>query len=221
MTGSEILDLLGLRLEDPSETNFTEATKLDAVNVAIKMVVNLVDSAFLSELETLDDNKTVTAGKLQMSVVLSYTPIRKAISVVYDDTNNVYCSIIEAKDIKRTENSYLTGSAANPVCYVFGDFIYFQPASIAIADIWYLKEPKEFVSTGATGNQLNKSAECELNPALHEIVTDLAEGQLWKMDNKLDRAQAAQGSGLALIEALNARYVGERPKGIGTAGRQL
>jgi len=221
MTGTEMLDLLGLRLEDPSETNFTEATKLDTINVAIHLVVNAMDNAFLSELETLDDDKTVTAGKIKISNVLSYTPIRKSITVVYDETNNVYCSIIEAKDIKRTENSYLTGSTTNPICYIFGDFIYFQPTSIALADVWYLKEPSEFVSTGATGNQLNKSAECELNQALHPIVVDLAEGQLWKMDNKLDRSQAAQASGMVFVETLNSRYPSERPKGIGTAGRQL
>ena len=54
MTGTELIDMLGLRLEDPSEANFTSATKIKALNIAQRTVVNLIDNAYLTELQEID-----------------------------------------------------------------------------------------------------------------------------------------------------------------------
>ena len=60
---------------------------------------------------------------------------------------------------------------------------------------------------------------CPLNPALHELVLDFAESQLWRMDAKSDRATSAYNSALNMVKALNERYQIEKPQGIGTKGR--
>jgi hypothetical protein len=59
MTGNEMLSTLGLRLEDPEESSFTQTAKLDALNIAQKSVVNLIHNAYLTDLQVLDRSKAV------------------------------------------------------------------------------------------------------------------------------------------------------------------
>jgi hypothetical protein len=289
MTGNEMISQLGMRMEDPSQENFTQTMKIDVLNVAQKTVVNLIHNAYLDELESIQDDVSISGGVVAYSSVFSTTtvsitggsgsgatavpvirggyvvavtvtasgtgyatdptvaiaggggagatiavtrtgttvgsiavsnpgngsysegsPVRNGITAIYDETNNLFCSMIEAKDAKRLENSYLAGGTNNPVAYTHGQKIYVSPSTTALIDVWYLKEP---TAIGADAN------EADLNVALHEVILDFAESQLWKMDAKNDRATSASASAMGQIEALNARYPSEAPKGIGTKNR--
>ena len=213
MTGNEMLSTLGLRLEDPSESSFTQAAKLDALNIAQKSVVNLIHNAYLGELQVIDEGKAMTDNAIDVSVGgdLSEEVMRNGIIAVYDSTDSVWCTMIDPGDQKRLENSYLAGSATNPVAYVFSDKLFVDgPGATDNVDVWYLRSPADIE---ADGN------ECSLNVALHESVVDMAESQLWKMDAKNDRATAAYANGKGQIDSLNARYPTEAPTGIGTKGR--
>jgi|TARA_R100000995_G_C3480284_1_gene123433 hypothetical protein len=239
MTGTEIVDMLGLRLEDPSESNFTSATKIKAINIAQRTVVNLIDNAYLTELQVIDEHPTLhaTNGYTENNLVggkvlftgsgsgkLNIDPIRGGVIAVkvfkrtgsagsFTESSLGFANMIEPQDAKRLENSYLAGSDSNPVAYVFQDAVYVEPTGIEGAiDVWFIKNPTEYAS-----NTL--SAECELNVALQESIIDFAESQLWKMDNKPDRAGNAYTNAINLIKALNDRYQIEKPKGIGTQGR--
>ncbi len=211
MTGTEMNANLGLRLEDPAQSVFTESAKVDAINVAQKTVVNMIDNGYLTELEQIVEDQAVASGKVAFTSA-GIDPIRGGITGIYDETNNVWCTMIEAKDLKRLENSYLSGTTSNPVAYVFNETIYIKPDSVSSIDIWYLASPTDYV-VGAL------SAQCELNPALHELVLDFAEAQLWRMDAKADRATSAYNNALNLVKVLNERYQVEKPEGIGTKGR--
>lgn len=289
MTGNEMISQLGMRMEDPSQENFTQTMKIDVLNVAQKTVVNLIHNAYLDELESIQDDVSISSGVVDYSSVFSTTtvsitggggsgatavpvirggyvvavtvtasgtgyssdptvaiaggggagatlgvtrstttvgsiavtnpgngsysegsPVRNGITAIYDETNNLFCSMIEAKDAKRLENSYLAGGTNNPVAYTHGQKIYVSPSSTDTIDVWYLKEP---TAIGAD------DVEADLNVALHEVILDFAESQLWKMDAKNDRATSASASAMGQIEALNARYPTEAPKGIGTKNR--
>ena len=59
MTGNEMLANLGLRLEDPAESVFTSAAKLDSLNLGQKTVCNMVDNNYLAELQTVVTGKGV------------------------------------------------------------------------------------------------------------------------------------------------------------------
>ena len=110
MTGTELSSNLGLRLEDPAESVFTQAAKIDAINLAQKTVVNMVDNAYLTELEEIANDKNPssgTAGEITFSAA-SVAPVRGGSTGIYDDTNDKWCTMIETKDLKRLENSYLS-----------------------------------------------------------------------------------------------------------------
>ena len=203
---------LGLRLEDPAKSVFTETAILDALNLAQKTVCNMLDNAYLVELQTIAENKVVTSGKCTFDTAFgaSVNPLRNGIIGVYDEDNNLWCTMIEPGDVKRLENSYLSGSASNAVAYVFADSIYIKPTSVSTIDVWYIKAPTDLTAS---------STECELNIALQEMVLDFAESQLWRMDAKSDRATSAYNSALNMMKALNERYQIEKPQGIGTKGR--
>jgi len=215
MTGNEMLSTLGLRVSDPSESSFTQSAKLDALNIAQKSVVNLIHNAYLGELETIVNNKTAGAGASWSTCSYSTAfgsdlPIRNGITAIFDESNDKWCTMIEPGDVKRLENTYLAGSASNPVAFSFNETIYVQPPSCVLIDVWYLKAPNDIAANGT---------ECELNISLHEAVVDLAESQLWKMDGKADQASSAYTNAKTQIDTLNARYAAEAPSGIGTKGR--
>ena len=210
-----MLSTLGLRLEDPQESSFTQTAKLDALNIAQRSVVNLVHNSYLVELQAIVANKAMVAYSVTYAVLTADgsggQPIRNGI-VAVKLNGGKWATMIEPGDQKRLENTYLAGSTTNPVAYVFGEKVYVDGAATGTTaiDIWYLRQPVAIAASGT---------ECELNIALHEIVVDLAESQLWKMDAKVDRAGAAFGNAKAQIDALNARYPAEAPSGIGTKGR--
>ena len=209
MTGNEMLSTLGLRLEDPAESNFTQSAKLDALNIAQRSVVNLVHNAYLTDLQVIDATRTMSGGNLAFTG-LTNIPIRNGI-VAVKATGGKWATMIEPTDLKRLENTYLAGSTQNPIAYVFTEKIYVEGISgTANIDVWYMKAPTAIAASGT---------ECELNIALHESVIDMAESQLWKMDAKVDRANAAYANAVAQLEALNARYAAEGPTGIGTQNR--
>ena len=212
MTGNELIANLGLRLEDPAKSVFTESAILDALNLAQKTVCNMVDNAYLVELQSIAENKTVTSGVCSFDTAFgtNVNPLRNRITGVYDEDNNLWCTMIEAKDAKRLENSYLSGSVSNAVAYVFADNIYVKPISVSTIDVYYLKVPTDL--------QAN-TTECELNIALQGLVLDFAEAQLWRMDAKSDRANLAYNNAITMVKTLNDRYQVEKPQGIGTEGR--
>ena len=225
-----MVDMLGLRLEDPSEASFTSATKIKAINIAQRTVVNLIDNAYLTELQNIDSytlhaTNGFTANALTSGssafLSLGVDPIRGGVIAVkgYNKTGAEgsyvvsdlgFANMIEPQDVKRLENSYLAGSTSNVVAYVFKESLYVEPTTVEAVDIWFLKNPTDIA---------NDDTECELNIALHEVILDFAESQLWKMDNKPDRAGVAYTNAINQIKALNERYQVEKPKGIGTQGR--
>jgi len=220
MTGNNLIDALGLRLDDPSATMFTDTARMDAINIAQKTVVNMIDNAYLQELETVVTGVSVYDTDPDPDELLGYVtftdafstalPIRNGIVAIKDVTAQKFCTIIEPKDAKRLENSYLSGSATNPIAYTFDQKVYLESGTAPTGgiDIWYLVAPTDFTSSTLT-------AECVLNPSLHETVLDFAESQLWKMDGKADRGQSAYQSALGTIKVLNDRYAIEKPQGIG------
>jgi hypothetical protein len=219
MTGNELSSNLGLRLEDPSETVFTKQAKVDAINIAQKTVVNMVDSGYLTELEQISSGNSTGSDGTKTFLSLGIDPIRGNISGIYSQTASKWCTMIEAKDVKRLENSYLAGSATNPVAYIFNETIYVKPSQVHTIDIWYLTSPTDFVYSDSGSGVGGMASDCALNPALHELVLDLAESQLWRMDGKIDRGTTSYTNALNIIKVLNERYQVEKPQGIGTKGR--
>ena len=210
MTAEEMLDLLALRLEDPDSKAFSDSSKFKALNVAQLTVVNLCENSLLTELEEIEQVTLSASGTYDLAT-LTTTPIRNGLYAVYNNSTSVlaYVNLIDFKDVKRLENSYLSASNSNPVGWVFKNTLYVKPASADTVDVYFLGKPTD-VGIGA---------DCLLDESLHEIIVDLAESQLWKMDGQYERATVAQTNAMNILNALNGRVVSEKPQGVGTYGR--
>ena len=226
MTGTELSSNLSLRLEDPGESIFTTSAKVDAINIAQKTVVNMLHNGYLTELEgSVDSSGGLTSSSLFTDTVkiafssLNISPIRGGVIGVKDKTNEKWCTMIEVGDVKKLENSYLAGDTSNPVAWVFQEKVFIKPESCTNLVVLYIAPPVDYVSTQSDDSVGGMGRECELNPALQEIVLDFAESQLWRMDAKPDRAQTSYNNALAMIKTLNDRYIIDGPQGIGTKGR--
>lgn len=211
--------LLGLRLEDTAEANFTAATKLSALNVAQRKVANLLDETYLTELEVRDavttNNTAITNGYITLgggsTNQTANIPIRNSIrnvQIAYNSGTPIYTIMMPFKEVKRLENSYLSSDSASPVSWVWAGLLYIRPMTgMTGLIVYYLKEPTDIAAS---------NADCILNVSLHDIVVDLAEAELWRMDNKSSRAQLAQANAMEQIKILNDRLAVEAPTGVGT-----
>lgn len=142
----EQINLLSLRLEDASKVKFTTLLLIRALaNAKLKLAQMLHDN-YLTELEYLDDNSgtghTATNGKLAITS-LTYGVLRGAQGILKVKIHDgLYCTRIDLDDLKRTENTFLTGSAVNPLYYVFQNTIYVNAGVTSpIIDVYHLKAP--------------------------------------------------------------------------------
>lgn len=204
--------LLGLRLEDVGEKNFSAAAKLSALNVAQRTAANFLHESYLTELETRanptlsQQHKNAGAYPFGSSTI---QPIRNRVHGVQVKYSGpfVWCIMIPFDDVKKTENMYMGADESNPLAYVFGNQLFIRPnfADIVGVAVYYLNSP----------SVIDASNNCVLNESLHDIVVDLAESELWRMDANVNRSQSARQSAMDQIKILNGRYEGESPTGVG------
>ena len=163
----------------------------------------------LTELET-KETVTLSSGVYDLAN-LTDTPIRNGVYAVYNNnaTIGAFLNLIEFKDVKRLENTYLGASTSNPVGYIFQNNIHSFPDINDSVDIYFLKKPLN----------ISNGQDCTLDEALHESVVDFAEAQLWKMDGQQTRASSAQENAMGMLSTLNTRLEAEKPQGVGTYGR--
>lgn len=142
MNTMEMMDLLALRLEDANKGDFTDILKLKALNNAQVKAANSLHNNYLTELAVVDTNKTVTTGVLAISSVLSHKVLRGGMGIravkVY---GGLFCTMIDVLDVKKTENTFLSGNSNNPLAYVFQNRIYVLPTSVTAVDVYYYRMP--------------------------------------------------------------------------------
>ena len=209
MTGTVILAMLGRRLEDEANKKFPIANKVDAMNNGIIRLVNLLDNDHLEELRDIENVPTgeIASGVALLSV-LANGVIRNGVEKVYDTAGTKFLHLVDIKDLDKQANTYLAPSATHGYAYVYGDSLYLKPTSLADVDVWYVGKPTLWTEG-------DYSAECPLNLALHGLVADLAESELWKQDGKAEKSTAIFNSASAEIQVLNQRAESERKEELG------
>tara|TARA_R110001592_G_scaffold27006_1_gene100544 strand:+ start:589 stop:1257 length:669 start_codon:yes stop_codon:yes gene_type:complete len=220
MTSLEMKTLLGLRLEDAGQVNFTEAVKLSALNVAQRTACTFLHENYLTELEYRDivlvDSTSINAGLITLTGdgifgtnfgKSSKKVIRNSIHMVQTKVGTTYryCIKIPFSDVKKLENEYLGAEENNPVFWVFGNNLHIRPMTgMSQAVLYYLRMPVEITTSVA----------CELNASLHDMIVDLAEAECWRIDNNVNRSEVARKSAMDSLTMLNTRYETEKPTGV-------
>jgi len=195
MTGNQMLDMLGIRMNDPGELAITSLLKLEALDRATLRLVELLDEELLGSLETEQLNVAAAAGKCPFSTIetdSSETILRKGrdsgIRRVRIKTG-AYYTMIDPDQVKEyVDNAYMTATVASPYCYVQVANIYILPTSTTAVDVWFLKKPAAHAASA--------SAYTDIDDSLHELIVDLAQAFLMN-DPKIEQRAVAE------INALN------------------
>lgn len=212
-------DELGLRLEDAAAINFTDTFKLEALNKAQYQLANMLHNSYLTELETeqteIDWSGIATTG-YDVSGLTSAPVFRGGqgilkVGVEIGGTGGyIWATRIDLQKIKRVENTYLVGSDANPLYYVFKSYIFVSVTTYTALDgkVLYHKCP----------TTMTTSVDPTLNSSFHNLIVSLAEGACWAMDNKLERRNAVIKAAFEEIKALNEKV--RTAPNIGTQNRR-
>jgi len=148
MTLEDMVDLLGLRLEDAEEKKFTAGFKIQALNNAQIKLANMLLNPYLTELQVLATSQTATTGVLGIDDILAYDVLRGSEGILnVKISSGKYFHKIDLTDLKKTENSFLAAATDNPLYYVFQNRLYVLPTAITTVDVLYLKIPAHFVNS--------------------------------------------------------------------------
>jgi hypothetical protein len=141
MTVQDMLDNLGLRLEDPDKKLYPESFKLQCLENAQLVMASLLPNDLLTNLEVTDTNDTPSSGKVALSS-LTYDVLKGIMGIIaVKDYTGLWCNPVGLKDLKKTENSFHASSTQNPMYYLFANGIWPLPTTLVI-DTYYLKMPK-------------------------------------------------------------------------------
>lgn len=144
MNVNTMLSLLGVRLEDAKATIFTNALKLDELNQAQNKLVQMLHTGYLTELQETETMTTATNGTLSMAD-LSYPVLRGQEGIIsVRISGGRYATEITTADLKKMENSYLTGTDSNPLYHIFGNTIKLYTSTTSpVVDVMYIRLPAE------------------------------------------------------------------------------
>ena len=139
---SDMMEILGLRLEDAGNVRFSNSFKRSILELSQIKLSNMLDIGYLTELEYLDASKTATAKVLAFSS-LTYPVLKGKEGILkVKISGGKYCTQIDINDLKQTENSYLEGTDDNPLFYVFKNTIYILCTTTnPVIDVYYLRLP--------------------------------------------------------------------------------
>ncbi len=150
-TTQEMVDMLGLRLEDSNEDVFSAALKLKSLNWAQLELTSLIHLAYLVELEVKDFSLScaLASGDDEGSIAysaLSKQPLANGIQRVKIN-GGAWAHLITADEVRKSVNAWHQGSNARPLAYVQRERIYLAASDDTQSiDVHYIREPETMVA---------------------------------------------------------------------------
>lgn len=141
MNALQMLNSLGLRIEDPESQKFTDSYKLRALENAQIMVAHLFNNAYLTELEYENAGESVSSGAVSFAN-LTHDVLRGGEGILnVKNTSGLYAALLNWRHLKKTENSFLEASTHNPMYWIFSKSVRVLPSALTNIDVKYLKTP--------------------------------------------------------------------------------
>jgi len=148
MDAYKMMNLLSYRLQDSGSNLFTDTFKIQALNNGIIKLVQAIHNNYLTELQVIKTNMSLTTGYAELSSAnLGYLPLRggQGILKVKDYTTGTYCLQTDIDELKKIENTFLSPSTDNPMFYIFRNRIYVLPTTITAIDVHFIKIPTTLI----------------------------------------------------------------------------
>ena len=199
MTGTEMMDSLGYRMEDIIEANFIQAQKLKALNDAQRQVVAMCKNDALPHLQVSEDLDTVQTdsdlGSLKYFALPEPAgePLLTRVVKAFDNTNDRWIEMVSPNGFGEN-TSYNYGTLGT----LMRNRLYVSTVDTAITSciLIYISTPADIADNSNQISYLSDSAQ--------QAIIEIAEALLWRQDNRLDRARIAAENATAMISAINA-----------------
>ena len=145
MDTATMMNMLGYRIGDADTNLFTNPFRVKSLNKAQTQMAQLLHPNYLTELEALDTNNTLSNNCVLMSS-LDYDVLGGAEGILAVKVyGGKYCKRISMQELKKIENTYYAGCSDNPLYYIFQNRIYVLPTATTAIDIYYLRKPTDLV----------------------------------------------------------------------------
>jgi hypothetical protein len=215
MTNNELIVKLSERVEDVTFQDFSIDECVSALNSAKDVVVESINPSYLDGFETTELDGIEVSGDYTLSDTFTRGVRNDTFRVRYiKDSNEVriknsdFIPILPLNSMDGINNSYLVGDVDNPVAYIFGNTLSIRPllpegydwTSLELFGYDILRISKVLDGTDL---DMTDTTDIGLGGMVSGIVLDIAESNLWKSDNKLNRSNLAYTRGMELVQTFN------------------
>ena len=198
MRGRDMVNSLEYRLEDEGHANFSATQKIQALNDAQRQVVAMCTNDALVHLQVQEDLDTVgtdsNLGSLKYFALPEPAgePLMTRVVKAYDNTNDRWIEMVSPEGFGEN-TSYNYGTQGT----LMGNRLYVSTADTAITSciLIYISTPADIADDV---NQISY-----VSDSVQQAIIEIAESLLWRQDNRLQRAQAAEANAAAMIQVIN------------------
>ena len=198
MRGRDMVNSLEYRLEDEGHANFSATQKIQALNDAQRQVVAMCTNEALVHLQVQEDLDTVgtdsNLGSLKYFALPEPAgePLMTRVVKAYDNTNDRWIEMVSPEGFGEN-TSYNYGTQGT----LMGNRLYVSTADTAITSciLIYISTPADIADDV---NQISY-----VSDSVQQAIIEIAESLLWRQDNRLQRAQAAEANAAAMIQVIN------------------
>ena len=200
MTGTEMMNSLGYRMEDTGEANFGQEQKLQALNDAQRQVIAMCTNEALVHLQVRDDLDSGTedasfGGHTYFALPADGDGAEKLMNrvvKVYDNTNERFVEMVNPAGFETT-NKYNYGTLGT----LLNNRLYVSTSDTEVDSVFMVNIPTP-ADIADNGTEIP-----HFSDSVQQAIIEIAESLLWRQDNRLNRAQAAEANAAAMIQVIN------------------
>ena len=187
-------------MEDTGEANFGQAQKLQALNDAQRQVIAMCTNEALVHLQVRDDLDVGTedasfGGHTYFALPADGDGAEKLMNrvvKVYDNTNERFVEMVNPAGFETT-NKYNYGTLGT----LLNNRLYVSTSDTEVDSVFmvHIPTPADIADNGTEITHFSDSVQ--------QAIIEIAESLLWRQDNRLNRAQAAEANAAAMIQVIN------------------
>ena len=195
-----MMNSLGYRMEDTGEANFGHAQKLQALNDAQRQAISMLTNDALSHTQVRDDLDSGTedasfGGHTYFALPADGDGAEKLMNrvvKVYDNTNERFVEMVNPSGFETT-NKYNYGTLGT----LLNNRLYVSTSDTEVDSVFmvHIPTPADIADNGTEITHFSDSVQ--------QAIVEIAEALLWRQDNRLNRAQAAEANAAVMIQVIN------------------
>lgn len=197
MTTSEMLTILGHRLEDPNGDMFNSTLKLLMLNLAQDKLVQYLNPHLLQELQVVQTNASLSEDTNLKDGINKYFSISGFLTIPFGGLTSIFAIKDAVTDVFLHKTSFemaQTDNVLSDTYYFLRNRVYCIPGKNNV-DVYYIKMPTAMDAVTNTNSIINV--------LFHDALVELAEYECWITNRDFDKANESLSRAMAMINQHN------------------